>query len=229
MKWKIWTIAFLVLAILGLLFFSRQGNNYLEFLRSRINNLISGLGILPSLNFGSAYFNMQLSSDKESFKQISFNLENSYVLAEGLCVGNIKAGNIILEKSGKSCKVKLEKGNGKVEFTIANTALFEVSSPSVVIDELNYLPTDSELNLNFEILPSKLTLSYAKSSKLNLNILFGDVKKLKEDGTLDIFKNLYNESIEISNFLGSIELNDNNYQLRGTSTQIKGINFNWFA
>jgi hypothetical protein len=68
-----------------------------------------------------------------------------------------------------------------------------------------------------------------KNDDIKVFVDSGEAKKLKEDGSVDLFKSLYNESIEIIGFLGSIQLEDNSYVLRGVSSRVKGINFNWFG
>ncbi|MEM5802172.1 MAG: hypothetical protein QXQ18_02165 [Candidatus Aenigmatarchaeota archaeon] len=226
MTWKSLLIIFLILAIGGLLFFTRQGKQYADFLITTVGRFLATYGInFPSLGFSGQSFPIQVSIDKESFRKVSFDALNSSIRAVGLCVSDIKIENLFIDKMSKNCDVVVKNGNGKIDFTVGGSLLISVNSPEIILNGENYYASNSNLDVKVEILPEALSLVGIKNNELSLNVLFGEAKKLREDGSIDVLKNLYNETVTISNFVGSLELSDYKYILRGFSTQIKGLNW----
>jgi len=237
MKWKIWFAVFLVIAIVGLMFLTQQGIIFSKLVGNTLSGFLSSFGVkipgLPSLPgfptfTGGEGFSMTVSMDKNALNNNVFTATNSVMLLDGLCVRDITLGGTLVKKLSESCKVEIYNSNGRIDFSGNGNLIVSVSSPLVNVDGKDIAPSKGTFDVSLELVPSNLSILGISNAGLSLKIQNGEATKLNSDGSIRSLENLYNETIQINNFIGSIVLKNSDYLLRGLSTQIKGETFNWY-
>lgn len=225
MRWKGLLTVIIILGILGFLFITPTSRDYADFFKSNIVKFVPALTALLGTKPSGNYFTVILSADKTAFYGQSYQVENSSLTAYGICRGTVTLDSVVLEKSTR-CEIKLDNANGKFEYTSAGSIRGTLSVTRAVIDDVVFSPADPAkgLKVEFDALPIEFLLTGLNENRVSLSKVNGEIKKLKEDGSIDQVKNLKDEQVEITNFLGNIRLSGDTVTLSGFATKV-----NWFT
>jgi len=215
MRAKIVLVVLLVMLIAGLLVFTPVGNN--------VFGGISLPGLSSFLNFGSKeQFQMQLAANKDAFVGKTFDLSNTTMHLNGICVGSVYVFGANIAKEGR-CNMLVEQVKGRLEYSSIGTIEAAIEGSQVTLDGLVMAPANDK-KVKFSIVPTDLFISSYNSNVVSLTSVTGEVKKFKSDGSQDQLKILTNEKVEISNYAGNVRLISNDIILSGFASKI-----NWFS
>ena len=216
MHTKIILIALLLILIAGLLVATSVGNNLFGN-----TNVLPGLASL--LNFGpKEYYHMQLVANKEAFAGKSFELSNTTLQLSGICLGYVYAFGANIAKEGR-CSIFVEQAAGKVEYSSIGTIEASIDASQLSLDNSVIVPTNDK-RVRFSVVPSELYIERYSAYTVSLPAVTGEVKRFKSDGNQDQIKNLDNEKVEITNYIGNVRLSLNDMVLSGSATKV-----NWFS
>ncbi len=216
MRAKIILIALLLIVIAGLLVATPVGNNLFGN-----TNVLPGLTSL--LDFGpKGYFPMQLVANKDAFIGKSFELSNTTLQLSGICTGSVYAFGANIAKEGK-CTIFIEQAAGKVEYSSIGTIEASIDASQLSLDGSVIVPTNDK-RVRFSVVPSELYIEIYKAYSVSLPAVTGEIKRFKLDGNEDQIKNLNNEKVEITNYIGNVRSSSNDMVLSGSATKV-----NWFS
>lgn len=221
MKWKLF---FSLLIIASLLIFLQTQK---EFIKIRLpeafyqtigkfHEIIKGFLTPPAEKFLTF-----LELEESSFFGQEIELFNASFTGNGICKGEIKLNKILIGKDGK-CSIKAKVKNGKLTFLNGILEL-KAELSSLDLDETSY--RGETLNIELRIDPKTIFVGVFSKKIMIIENANGEVKKLKEDGTLDQLKILSNEKIIIENFVGNIVFKEGKVRLGGEASLIKGEKF----
>lgn len=217
MRWKALLAVLTILVIIGLLVLTPQGKNLL----SKFGIDLSGFLALVKPPVASNYFPFSLTVNKTSISEMSFNLKDGNVRVNGTYVDDIIVGNSIREKKTKRGHVDLSGFEGTVY--VANTIKILGETKSIVLEGEVTRAIDKTLRVQIEIYPVTYFVAPITENKIKLSSIDGKLERLGEGA----IQPLRNDTIEINNFIGNLELEDNLILLTGSTTQITGKTFTW--
>ena len=216
MRTKIILIVLLIGLIVGLLALTPIGKN-----------LTSGVNVVPGLSglltFGpQEYFQMQLVAKKDAFAGKPFELFNTSLHLNGVCIGSVYVFGANIAKEGR-CDIKMDGVRGKLEYSTIDTIEATLEADQVTLDGIAILPANDK-KVIFSVVPTELYISNYKSNLVSLPSVTGEVKRFKPEGTIDQVKTLTNEKVEISSYAGNVRLLSIDIVLSGVATKV-----NWFS
>ncbi len=216
MRAKFVVIVLLIAVIAGLLVVTSAGN-------SLFGNIDVFRGLSSFLNIGSKdHFQMQLVANKDAFIGKSFELSNTTMYLNGICVGSVYVFGANIAKEGR-CDILLEGVKGKVEYSSIGTLEGSIEAGQVQLDGSVIAPA-SDRRVRFSVVPTDMFVSNYNSNSVSLPVVTGEVTRFKEDGSQDQLKTLIDEKVEIFNYIGNVRLNVNHVVLSGFATKV-----NWFS
>lgn len=216
MRAKIVVIVLLVMVIAGFLVVGPMSN-------SLFGNIDVFRGLSSLLAFGSKdHFQMQLVANKDAFVGKVFELSNTTMQLNGICVGSVYVFGANIAKEGR-CSILLEQVKGKVEYSSIGTLEAAIEAGQVQLDGSVILPANDR-RVRFSVVPTDMFVSNYNANSISLPAATGEVKKFKEDGSQDQLKTLIDEKVEIFNYIGNARLNVNHMILSGFATKV-----NWFS
>ncbi len=128
----------------------------------------------------------------------------------------------------KRVEIELRGINGKLEITSIGTLRISGEANYIRIGDYERSrekPYQIEMEaLPFDCSPSCSFKAENLNSDLNFLVISGEVKKLRNDGSVDQIKYLKEEGLTIQGFSGSFELGDSTV-LSGEAIQVKGSDF----
>lgn len=213
---KLWLAVFLVIGILGLMFYSDVGKNALSLFKV-------GKFTKPAPTDVSRFL-MVLNAEKDAFYGLSLSVSDTNFVSEGICQQTIKLGELTLQKSGTRCKATISGLKGSFTYTQAGSIQIVADSASVSIDDTSY-SSDKPIHVEMEVIPFTFSLSSFEVGAIPLSAVRGDLSKLKDDGSIGAIAYLDNSSIEVDNFVGSLRLDNGKAILNGLASSIKGLSW----
>jgi len=214
MKWKLLVAVAVVLAFLGLLFFTEQGRRYAISLgsstrsfTSTVGNFIGSFVKVPSGN----EFSFELNLNKEAIYGQSFSFSNAGFEASGR-ISSLKIDGKTWE-IGEKVKVELV---GSGEISIGNDGKLSLKS------DTNLLKLDSwktsNVKVEMEMIPESFSMNNAKADLINTTQASGNANKKLDD--IEVKVEFDKANLKVENFLGTIELKEK-LKLSGTATNIE--------
>jgi hypothetical protein len=220
MRWKALLAVLLVLTIVGLLFFTKSGQDYVDFFRVRVGQFVSGIFRWES----GEKFTMVLTTSKEQFAGIKFKVENSSL---GI-LGNyflIKIGDQTVDlKDKKTVDFSTGLFSGNVEFTAGSNLKISGESNSFEIEGMKY-SSEKPVKIEMLIEPTKFLLTNLFLDKISFSSLKGEVQRVADGKTDSV--NLGGEKVEISNFEGFMGFSEEKMTLSGFASAVKGESFSF--
>lgn len=208
------------LFLISLLLFFLYQHGFLRFdfkefpfrIIGRFYEIIENLIFPPGKKF-RIFANLTL----DSFYEQKIDIFNSVIIADGICESLILDG-IAIGKKG-NCSIYTFGKTGKI--FVSEFLDFEIVSDSIVFNEVPYVGKD--MKINFKIQPLSIFVENFEKNIL-LQKAFGEIRKLRDDGSLDQLKFVNGERAEIRNFAGNLKINKY-LILSGTSTEVRGETF----
>lgn len=217
MRWKILLAVLLILGMAGLLALTPQGQSFL----AGIGIDLSGVFTLFKPPISGNYFSFSLTLDKSLMNGMSFKLEDGSVRANGTYIDDVILGNSIREKKTKEGNVELSGFKGTVYVT--NTIKIVGDAASVAVEGEVTRSVDKMLKVQIEIYPNSYFVAPVTENKIQFSSIDGKLERIG-DGAIQPLKN---DTIDISNFIGNVRLEDGLVILSGSTTQITGKTFSW--
>jgi hypothetical protein len=217
--WKIWLTLILILGIVGLLLYTDAGKKTLSLFK--IPQFIKAT---PTPT--GAQFSITLNSNTEAFYSQMYAVTNSTFVANGICRQFIELNDLVLQKGGTRCSIILGSLSGKVEYTNAGSVVASGESSSIVLDDSAY-SSSKPIKVDLEVIPFTSVVDSLYKQKISLPSVSGTITRFKEDGSIKSVVYLSNNSLEISNFAGSLKLENETAILSGIANSVKGTDFSW--
>ncbi|MBI5871895.1 hypothetical protein HZB88_02315 [archaeon] len=217
--WKIWLTLVLVVGILGLFLYTDTGKKTLNLFKL-------GQFTKTTATPTGAQFSISLNSNIDAFYSQLYKVTNSSFAANGICRQSIKLNELVLQKEATRCDAILSGFSGTFDYTKAGSIVLSGESSVIFIDDSTY-SSSKPIQVELEVIPFKFTLEGLSQQKISLPSVSGDVDRLKEDGSVKAVVYLANNSLEISNFLGSLKLENGTAILNGMANSVKGTDFSW--
>jgi hypothetical protein len=217
--WKIWLTLILILGIVGLLLYTDAGKKTLSLFK-----IPQFKKITPTPT--GAQFSITLNSNKEAFYSQMYTVTNSTFVANGICRQFIQINDLVLQKGETRCSVALAGFSGKVEYTSAGSVVASGESSSMFLDGSAY-SSSKPIKVDLEVIPFTSTVDGLYKQKISLPSVSGSITRFKEDGSIKSVVYLSNNSLEISNFAGSLNLENETAILSGIANSVKGTDFSW--
>ena len=225
MRGKLVLAVFLILGIIFLLFFTKQGTFFVNFLKDKIPGTFSSFLAFIQKPSGK-YFSFLLELNKNSlvgeFEAINSTFfartEEMKIFVNGMPI-NIPKDSIL----------RIEDGQGS--FTFSEKIKVKLNAKKIYVNEITFGPSD--LKIEFEISASRFVIGGIKKDLISFSGLSGKLQQLAEDGSIIQTLNLENEEVKIENFFGTVKFEKDLAYLQGYATKIygkiKGVNFEWIA
>jgi len=217
--WKIWLTLILILGIVGLLLYTDAGKKTLSLFK-----LPQFIKTTPKPT--GPQFSITLNSNKEAFYSKMYTVTNSTFTANGICRQFIQINDLVLQKGETRCSVTLAGFSGKVEYTNAGSVVASGESSSIFLDDFAY-SSSKPIKVDLEVMPSTSMVDSVYQQKISIPSVSGSVTRFKEDGSVKSVVYLSNNSLEISNFAGSLKLENETAILSGITNSVKGTDFSW--
>ncbi|MEM5793811.1 MAG: hypothetical protein QXS48_03900 [Candidatus Aenigmatarchaeota archaeon] len=227
MKLKAVIAVIIIIAIVGLLFFTDSGKKTIEFIGGKFSETASF--IFGPKNTKTFRMVLEVSlENKKSFYEKSFSLKNSNFTAYSIYNFISVDGGIEKISGNKRVELELRDLNGKLE--VSSVGTLRISGEANYIRVGDYERSrDKPYQIEIEALPFDCSPACSfKAENLNADLSFsvisGEVKKLRSDGSVDQIKYLKEESLIIQGFKGSFELGKS-LILSGEAVQVRGSDF----
>ena len=225
MRAKLILAVFLILGIIFLLFFTKQGATFVGFLKEKIPGTFSSFVALIQRPSGK-YFSFLLELNRNSLVG-DFEAVNSTFFAK---TEEMKISvNDMPINIPKDSILRIEDGQGS--FIFSENIKGKLNAKKIYVNEITFGPSD--LKVEFEISASKFAIGGVKKDLITFSGLSGKLQQLAEDGSVTQTLNLENDEIKIENFFGAIKFEKDLAYLQGYATKIygkiKGISFEWKA
>jgi hypothetical protein len=212
MKWKLLVAIFVVFAILGLLFFTEQGKKYAISLGSLTRSLITPVG-----NFIGSFLKIPL--EKEFNLELNLNREAIY--GQTFSFSGFEASGKILSlkmdgktwEIGENVKIGLA---GEGEISIGNDGMLKLKANANLL-QFDSLKTNN-VKIEMEMIPENFSVNDAKADLLNMSSASGNASK--KLGDIEVKVDFEKANLEIENFLGKIEFEEN-LRLVGTANNME--------
>ncbi len=214
--WKVWLTLFVIVGILGLVFYKGGGNEIISFFK---------VGkFTKSVPASLTWFQMELNSEKDAFYGLSFKVSDTNFIGDGVCQQTMKLGELNLQKTGTRCKITVSGFNGDFTYTQAGSIQITADSSGVVIDDVSY-SSGKPIHVEMELIPFTFSLSAIEVESIPLSVVKGELKKFKDDGSISSIAYLDNSSIEVENFVGSLVLENGKAMMNGLASSVKGLSW----
>jgi len=217
--WKIWLTLILILGIVGLLMYTDAGKKTLSLFK-----LPQFIKTAPKTT--GTQFSIDLSSNKEAFYSQIYTVANSTFTADGICMQFIQINDLVLQKGETRCSITLNGFSGTVEYTNAGSIAVSGESGIVVLDDFAY-SSSKPIKIDLEVIPFTSMADSLYKQKFSFASVYGNITRFKEDGSVKSVVYLNNNSLEISNFAGSLKLENETAILSGMTNSVKGTDFSW--
>lgn len=213
MRWKAFLALIIILGIIGLITQADIGKKLLS------NFKIGGfIKTTPPKTFS-----IVLNSEKESFYGQTYKVANATFNGEGICQ-TIKLNELRLER-GLRCKIAIVDLTGQFEYASVGSIRINGVSSSINIDDTVY-SSAQPIKIELEVIPFNFTLATLSENKISLASVSGEIKRIENDAIMSYSK-LIRSSLDISNFVGKIELANGLVSLTGVASSVKGQDFSW--
>jgi len=217
--WKIWLTLILILGIVGLLLYTDAGKKTLSLFK-----LPQFIKTAPKPT--GAQFSIILNSNKEAFYSQIYEVTNSTFAASGICRQFMEINDLVLQKVETRCSVILNSFSGKVEYTTAGSIIASGESGSIILDDSAY-SSSKPIRVDLEVIPFTSAVDSLYKQKVSLPSVSGSITRFKEDGSVKSVTYLSSNPLEISNFAGSLKLENETAILTGMTNSVKGTDFSW--
>jgi len=235
MNLKTLIAVFVIVGIGVLLLRTKSGmefaGNTLDFLKVKVGNFVTGLSSSSWSGEGAGGFRVLLNVVKDAFAEQSYDLDGSDLSVTGIVEGSVKIGDIDLHKERMAVELKLENAKGKFEYTVAGTVKFAGSAEMATVDGNDYTHTSGKVKVSFEMVPLKFLLTDLAVRKVVLESATGSIARMNADNTIKSTEELSGEKIEITKFVGLLQMEGTNIRLDGLTSSVKGVgpqsSFSW--
>lgn len=215
--WKLLLSIILVVGIMGLLFYTDTGKETLDFFK--IGKFVE---TTPT---NVEYFSIELDATEQTFYAQSYKVSNSTFIASGICQQVIKINDINLNRDGVLCKVTLNSLSGSFYYTEGGSTVTTGKVANMKIDDNLYSAENMEIRV--EVIPNSLLLTGASEKTIVLQSATGKISKLRGDGSVATSGFPENDYLEISNFIGYVNLENGRVVLKGVASSVKAQEFEW--
>jgi len=221
-KWKPILAVFLVLGILGILLSTGIGGSLFGNVGGGVGGLTGGIvGIFqPKVNTGG--FDITLSASRDSFYGQDFKVTNASVFMNGVYSVLTIGDQNIDSTSGKNISVTVMDFTGDVQLTNAGSVSLTGTSDYVMIGDLVSSSAKS-VKIQMEVIPDSATIGDLSLKSIQLDSALGTLSRTKSGATDTV--SLAGTKVDISDFIGSLALTQNDATLTGASTSVKGDSF----
>lgn len=216
-RWKVWFAIFLILGILGLLFYTDAGRKTLDFFK--IGRFVKPV---PSVQ----QFSIILNTDEEAFYTQSYKIADATFIATGICQQTIKINEITVSREGVRCDLTLNGLTGSFDFTRGGSIITSGQVMSLKINDNSYSSAKA-MQVVVEVIPTSFLLADLSQDKIVLSSVTGNISRLKDDGGISIVAYLDKSSLEINNFDGFLKLDNGQVILKGIAGSVKSKEFSW--
>ena len=223
MRWKALLAVLLILAIAGLLFFTKGGQSYVDFFKVRISQVgyfVSGFFRTSS----GKQFSIILTASREQFAGLKFQVENSSLSISGNYISMRIGDQTVDLRNNKTVDLSMAYFSGNVEFTAEGNAKISAESSSFEMNDMRY-SSEKPVKIEMVIEPTKFLLTNLIVDRITFSSIKGDIQRVIEDKIDSV--SLKNEKIEISNFAGLIKSSDGKLTLQGGASAVKGESFSF--
>lgn len=216
--WKLWLTLILIVGIAGLLMYTDAGRKTLNFFK---------IGRFININPTAAQqFSIVLNANQGAFYSQSYTMTNSSINAKGVCQGSILVGEITINRMILDCDLALNDFNGNIDYTDGGTMLFTGKVTTMRIDD-DIFSSPNGIQVKVGVIPTDCFLQNLRSNKIALPTTTGSISKLKADGTASLVAYLNQDSLEINNFSGYLQLENGQITLMGMVSSVKSQEFSW--
>jgi hypothetical protein len=227
-NWKALLAVFVVVAIVGMLYATDRGRNYLDMLTNRVGSFVKNFPLLNLLYQPGNEFQISLTADKESFYGQTYSLDNVSLKVSGICQGAIKVGGIELQKEEKQCSLDLEDLRGQFEYSAGGVVRASGTVSSATFDGYSSTSAAGDLQISVEVIPvGEMTLAGFSQAAIELSSATGTVEQIGSEGAVESWKELKGERLSISSFVGYMSLKDSSISLEGIAGSVRGETFSW--
>ncbi|MEM7821503.1 MAG: hypothetical protein QXX38_01680 [Candidatus Aenigmatarchaeota archaeon] len=218
MKWKAILAVLLLLGIFGLFF--AKGKTYIDLLSRRVGEFVDIILRKPP----SGLFSFSLTTEKETFYGQKYKLHNFTFSFRGLYNSLKVDGRKIGLKEEKEIEINLKGSEGSFELMNDGNIRIECYSEYIEIDNVIFSEVNSKIEMEAPI--SNFLITGIEKDEIILQPVKGSIKIFRnnlEPSTI----NVEGERVEIKNFYGKLNLNNEECTLLGDASSIKGKNFSF--
>lgn len=225
-RWKALLAVVVIVAIVGLLYTSDTGKDYVDLLTNTLGNFVANFPLV-GMQPGSEFF-MELTTMKESFFGQSYKVENATLRVSGICQGTMVIGDIVMSREEKDCFIQIENLQGQFEYSAGGVVRADGKANFVTVDGYSYVPAERELSVKVEVIPvEELLLTGLSQRNIALDSVTGGIERRDEEGNIKSTEELKNEKMTIINFVGQLELEEESIILSGLTGAVRGQTFSW--
>lgn len=215
--WKLWVSIFLVIGIMGLLFYTNAGRKTLNFF-----NIGRFVETSPT---NVQYFIVELDTNEEAFYSQHYELSNTTFTSSGICQQDIKINDINLNRDVMPCEISLSGLSGSFDYTQSGSVFITGKVTSMKIGDTLY--SGENLKITIEVIPNSFLLADVSEKKLTFPSVTGKISKIRADGNTSMVGFLNANSLDISNFNGLLKLDKNQLILNGMASSVGSQEFKW--
>ncbi|MCX6822054.1 MAG: hypothetical protein NTW30_04730 [Candidatus Aenigmarchaeota archaeon] len=224
MNWKITLTLFIIVAVAALLFFSNQGKDlkqkYLDKYITIAGNFFKGVtGKLKGpRTYPNNTFEATITSTSDIFKGQNFDIENigfnGKLEYNTITIG----GQNINVKDNNEVEFNTDSMTGTIMIDTDNVMRISGQSTSVELNGIVFSPKTGEKTVEFSLVgkPVEYTMTNFYKEKITLSGVSG-LLTLKDWSPLT----LKGDSLEITNFLGTVEQTDSSLTITGKVEKVR--------
>jgi hypothetical protein len=228
MNWKITLTLFIIVVVAALLIFSDRGKDlkqkYLDKYITTVGNFFKGVteGITGKLKGSRTYpnntFEATMTTTSDVFNGQKFDIDNTGFTGkleyETIMIG----GQGINVKDDNKIEFKIYSMSGTIMIDTNNVIRISGQSASVELNGIVFSPKTGEKTIEFSLVgkPVEYVISNIYKEKLTISGVSG-LLKLKELSPLT----LKGDTLEIKNFLGTIEQSNDSITMTGKVEKIR--------
>lgn len=219
MRWKGILAVVVILLLVGVLFTTNFGKTYGDFLRKNIGKFSLPF---PFFQNTGEQFSIFLTSNKNPYYGMSFDVPNGTFISKSICVTNVKVNDLYIDKSDSQCDISLYNARGNFAITRAGSIVLSSDASSVSVSGTTLY---GNLHVEVELVPIEFLLTGVTKDQIALSGVDGDFKRFGTDGTIAQSNLLKNETIVIYNFAGILQLKGSEMDLQGFGTAVESSTF----
>lgn len=219
MHWKIVLSLLLILVLVGALFATNFGQNYIDFLRRSVGNFVMPLDFFhPS----GDQFSFSLSSNKAPYHGLNLAVVNGTFISNSICATNVKVNDVYVNVAGSNCSISMQDARGNFEITAAGNLIVSADTNYLAVDDSSF---SGKLHVDVEVIPMSYVIVGINQDKVSLTGMNGEFERFGQNGDIAQSNNLKNESITIYNFMGILQLKDSSMKLQGFASGVEASDF----
>ena len=223
MHWKVILSLFLVLLLVGVVFTTGFGRGYADFLGNTVGRFVETFDLFEFSFSSDKAFSIFLSSDRQPYYGTKFSGSNSSLISNAICVSDIRVNDLNLRKANSQCDISLYDAKGTFELTRAGSLVVSVQAASVFVDGTEISP--GNIRVEAELIPTDLILTEITNNRISLAGVDGDLIVFAADGNPAQTNPLTNETLTISNFVGSLYAKGSEVNLQGFVSAVESSIF----